>query len=55
MTAIPGDCIFAPDEETRFKPLVISSDSVPVDGMQGETKVNRVDEPGEDSISGEAC
>jgi hypothetical protein len=55
MTASPGDRIFAPDEETRFKPLVISSDSVPVDGMQGETKVNRVNEPREDSISGRAC
>jgi hypothetical protein len=55
MIESPGDHIFAPDEETRFKPLVISSDSVPVDGMQGETKVNRVNEPREDSISRKAC
>jgi hypothetical protein len=55
MTASPGDQIFAPDDVVEFLFLAVGTDSVPVDGVQNEAKVNGVEEPRADGISGKEC
>jgi hypothetical protein len=55
MTASPGDQTFVPDDVVQFLFLAVGTDSVPVDGVKDEAKVNGVEEPRADGISRKQC